>query len=334
MEQLDEHIGQYITLIQNDMPVLVQVASRHRDATGSLVGKKNDVPQLDSRIYNVKYPDGHYEQYAANVLTEALHQQLDDQGYDTSFIKEICGYRIDRKAAVPKDRAFVTSANGRKKPVITTKGWSLNVRWMDDSTTWIPLAILKNSEPILVAEYATAMGLKNEPVFRWWVSHALRRKSHLISKVKTLYHKNNLKFGIKIPRSVREALQLDKQNNSTNWQDAIEREMKNVKIAFKFLDKSDRPPTGFKQIRCHLIFDVKMDLTRKARFVAGGHLTDPPTSMTYASVVSRETFRLAFLVAAINDLEILCGDIGNAYLNAYTQEKIYYRAGLEWGESM
>jgi hypothetical protein len=41
---------------------------------------------------------------------------------------------------------------------------------------------------------------------------------------------------------------------------------------------------GFQEIKCHIIFDVKMDFTRKARFVAGGHLTQPATSSTYSSV--------------------------------------------------
>ena len=100
--------------------------------------------------------------------------------------------------------------------------------------------------------------------------------------------------------------------------------MSNVKIAFKFVPKDDNPPVGYKQIRCHLIFDVKMDLTRKARFVAGGHLTDPPTAMTFASVVSRESVQIAFLLAALNGMDMLTGDIGNAYLNTPTQEKIFY----------
>ena len=69
-------------------------------------------------------------------------------------------------------------------------------------------------------------------------------------------------------------------------------------------------------------FDVKMDLTRKARYVAGGHLTDPPSSMIYASVVGRETVRIAFLITSLNHLKILAGDIQNAYLNAHTKEKI------------
>ena len=106
--------------------------------------------------------------------------------------------------------------------------------------------------------------------------------------------------------------------------------MNNSRIAFQVLDADDQPPIGYTEITCHLIFDVKMDLTRKARYVAGGHLTDPPSSMTYASVVGRETVRIAFLLAALNDLKVLAGDIQNAYLNTFTKEKIYFRAGDEW----
>jgi len=90
-------------------------------------------------------------------------------------------------------------------------------------------------------------------------------------------------------------------------------------------------PPGFTKITCHLIFDVKFDLTWKARYVAGGHLTDPPTSMTYASVVSRESVRIAFFIAALNNLEVVAGGIGNAYLNADTKEKVCFVAGPEWG---
>ena len=70
---------------------------------------------------------------------------------------------------------------------------------------------------------------------------------------------------------------------------------------------------GHKEIRCHTVFDVKMDFTRKARFVAGGHMTDAPLSITYSSVVSRESVKIAFLIAALNNLEIMSCDIGNVY---------------------
>ena len=106
--------------------------------------------------------------------------------------------------------------------------------------------------------------------------------------------------------------------------------MKNNKIAFKLLPRGSNPPPGYKKIRCHMNFEVKIDLRRKARYVAGGHLTDPPSSITYSTVVGRESVRIAFLVAALNNLNVLAGDIQNAYLNAPTTEKLYFTAGPEW----
>jgi hypothetical protein len=70
-----------------------------------------------------------------------------------------------------------------------------------------------------------------------------------------------------------------------------------------------------------------MDFTRKAQLVAGGHLTDPPSSITYSSVVSRSSVRIMFLIVALNDLKVLVADIGNAYLNAPNRERIYAIAG-------
>ena len=65
-----------------------------------------------------------------------------------------------------------------------------------------------------------------------------------------------------------------------------------------------------------MIFDINMDVkfTRKALYIAGGHTTDPPYSITYYSVVSRDSVRIEFTLAALNNLEIRAADIGNAYL--------------------
>ena len=108
--------------------------------------------------------------------------------------------------------------------------------------------------------------------------------------------------------------------------------MKNVQPAFKILDDGGKAPIGYKWIPCHMVFDVKMDFTQKACFVAGGHMTDPLASITYSSVVSRDSVRIAFLIAALNDLDVLGADIGNAYLNAETREKVYTTAGKEFGK--
>ena len=84
-----------------------------------------------------------------------------------------------------------------------------------------------------------------------------------------------------------------------------------------------RENSGYKKISLHMVFDVKMDFTRKARLVAEGHLSEVPQYLTYSSVLSRETVCIIFLIAVLNnDLDILSIDIGNAYLNAPNREKV------------
>jgi hypothetical protein len=53
------------------------------------------------------------------------------------------------------------------------------------------------------------------------------------------------------------------------------KEMTNVRIAFDLKERNCQPPVGYKQIPMKMIFDIKMDFTRKARLVAGGHKTEP-----------------------------------------------------------
>jgi hypothetical protein len=56
-------------------------------------------------------------------------------------------------------------------------------------------------------------------------------------------------------------LQLDKENGNMLWHDAIQKEIKHAQIAFHFLPDRERAPAIFKQIPCHVVFDVKMDFT-------------------------------------------------------------------------
>jgi hypothetical protein len=110
------------------------------------------------------------------------------------------------------------------------------------------------------------------------------------------------------------------------------KEMKNVRVAFKFLEPFEKPAPGYKKIPLRMIFNIKMDFTRKARLVAGGHLTDPPSCLTYISVVSIESNRIAFLIAAINGYDVIAADVQNAYVQATSLEKYYAITGDEFGE--
>jgi hypothetical protein len=60
-------------------------------------------------------------------------------------------------------------------------------------------------------------------------------------------------------------------------------------VAFELKERNTQPPVSYKHIPVKRIFDIKMDFTRKALLVAGGHKTDPPASLTYSSVVSRDS---------------------------------------------
>ena len=82
-----------------------------------------------------------------------------------------------------------------------------------------------------------------------------------------------------------------------------------------------------------MIFDIKIseNFRRKASYVADGHKTEAPASVTYSSVVSRDSVRICLTAAALNDLKVLSADIENAYLTAPCREKYWTRGGPEFG---
>ena len=133
---------------------------------------------------------------------------------------------------------------------------------------------------------------------------------------------------------------LDKQNGNKYWQNSIEKKMGKARVAFQRKEgfapddiRRKKALVGYKEIKVHWIFDIKMDgkFTRKSRFVAGGHLTDTPSSSTYSTVVTRESVRIALLLAGLNELAVKSADIGNAYRNAPVREKIWILVGPEFG---
>ena len=331
LEELDKYIGVNIVLPGKDgEPVLTVVKGLKRGLNGELIGTKNDNPILDTRIFHVEFPDGHLEEYSTNKIAESLYSQVDEEGYSTGTISEICDHRKSDKA-IPVSRGFVTSGN-TQKPIITTKGWDLKIRWKDGSYDWLPLSQIKEANPIEVAEYAFAHKIQKEPAFNWWVAKVLRKRDRLINKVQSQMHKANMKFGIDVPSTYEEAMEIDRKNGNNLWAESIKKEMDIVNVAFEFLDQDEKMTPGFSEITCHLVFTVKFDLTRKSRYVAGGHLAPSvPKFLTYSSVVSRESVRIAFTIAALNGLDVIAGDVSHAYLHAKTKEKVWFRAGSEFG---
>jgi hypothetical protein len=238
------------------------------------------------------------------------------------MLQDIVGHKTDGHAVERSDMYIKVGSNIKVRK--TTKGWHLCVERKDGTTSWERLADLKESNPVEVDEYAATKNLHDEPAFAWWVAHVLKKRNRIIAAVTKRYHKRTHKFGIQVPKTWNEAVKLDEGNGNTLWQDSIRKDMNNVCIAFKVLNGEEAIPPTYQEIRCHMIFDVKMeDSHRKARFVAGGHTTDAPHMMTYASVVSRESVGIALTLAALNDLDVTMGDIENAYLTAPITEKVW-----------
>jgi hypothetical protein len=104
----------------------------------------------------------------------------------------------------------------------------------------MPLKELKESFPVEVAEYAEASKMIDEPAFAWWANFTLKKRDRIIAAVKSRGKKKKThKFGIRVPGSVRDAYEIDKQNGNTLWRAAIAKEMKNNRVAFEILDEGE-----------------------------------------------------------------------------------------------
>ena len=316
-------------------PEFARVKKRLRDEDGKPIGRANDNLMLDTRVFEVEYLDGHTTTMSANAIAECMFAQVDQEGNRLLLLDEVMDHRSTKEAVKQAD-AFVVAPNGRRRRKETTKGWELLLKWKDGSETWVPLKDAKESFPLQVAEYSVQARIQEEPAFAWWVPHVFKKRSQIIAKVKSKYWQRTHKYGIRIPKTIKEALRIDAENGNTLWWDAIVLEMTNARVAFEVYDgelTQDGKPKGYKFVSTHMVFDVRLgeNYRRKARLVADGHKTDAPTSITYSSVVSRDSVRIALTIAALNGLQVFVCDIQNAFLTAPCREKLYTVAGPEFG---
>ena len=73
---------------------------------------------------------------------------------------------------------------------------------------------------------------------------------------------------------------------------------------------------GFQFAPLRMIFDVMVDLRRKSRLVIGGHVFNSSGHEVYESTMNSCSARIMMTIAAANNLDVMTGNIGNAYLNA------------------
>jgi hypothetical protein len=182
-----------------------KVCKRVRDKDGSPVGTAHANPLLDLRRYKVEYVDGHVEEVTANLIAENLIAQVDDEGCCQMMLLDIVHHRVTSDA-IPKSQGTYFNSYGVKRRKATTRGWEVLVEWRDGSSDWGSIKALKHSYPVELASYATDRKIDDEPAFAWWVPFVLRKQKRILQKVMSKYWARTHKHGIRIPKTIREAI--------------------------------------------------------------------------------------------------------------------------------
>ena len=226
------------------------------------------------------------------------------------------------------------------------KGARYNVRveWETGEKTWEPLTTadkmgVYDTDRVTVAIYARKHGLLDTPGWKLPGLKKIAKTQQRIIRVanQAKLHSYRTKpvymYGFLVPKTYEQAMEFDKANGNTKWRDCTDLELTQIDDYDTFLDKGPdwTPDAGYKKITVHLVYAVKHDGRHKARLVAGGHLTQTPVDSVYSSVVSLRGIRMLTFLAEHNDMELWATDIGNAYLESFTKEKVYIKAGPEFG---
>jgi hypothetical protein len=149
--------------------------------------------------------------------------------------------------------------------------------------------------------------------------------------------KSQFKYGVQVSRNMKEVTNFDEANNNTLWSDSIKLEIKALTDleCFDFKDPDHDCGKEYQHTTLTLIFGVKQDLQNKARLVAGGHLVDALDQEIYSSTVKGiMSIMLLHVIAHKTGMNQLCGNVRNAYVNAFTNKKVYDVAGKEFGQSL
>ena len=233
---------------------------------------------------------------------------------------------------------------GHTKPRRRSDKPKILIEWESGEVTLEPVYNIAIKDRWIVAEYARDNGLIDE----WdeiWPTLNLRRHAknakkliRMINQAKQLSYKSTpvYMYGYRVPRNHNEAMELDRLNKNDKWSKSEELEVKQLMEYHTFKDHGHRSknkaPDGYKRITLHMVYAVKHDGRHKSRIVAGGHLTDAPVESVYSGVVSLRGVRLVIFLAELNGLKVYQTDVGNAYLEAYTKEKVYVIGGPELGK--
>jgi hypothetical protein len=161
-------------LPNNDGTALAHVVKCVVGPDGKLIGEYNENPLLNSLLYKCKFDDGTVKEYVANAIASNIFIESDADGFLCSILYHIVDHKSSEEAVKMADKYFCTS-NGTKCMRQMAQGWKFLVKWSNGLRQGIDLKLLKESNPVQVAGYATSRNIAEEPAFAWWVSYILRK---------------------------------------------------------------------------------------------------------------------------------------------------------------
>ena len=149
------------------------------------------------------------------------------------------------------------------------------VRFYAGDKYWFSMNCLRLHDPIKVYMYGRQQGLLKEKHFEWTKDFgtAIEEYKFMLHCYKMVTMTGDFyKFGVLVPRTLKQALEYDEQNGNTKWQEAIRTEIDQINYykTFRIIPDGVLLP-GYKRIPYHIVFHVKVDGQFKARLVAGGH---------------------------------------------------------------
>ena len=215
--------------------------------------------------------------------------------------------------------------------------YNVMVEWEPGEVTYEPLTLISKEDPINCAVYAKKRDLLDTTGWNHPKRHAKISKRPIRavkpSRIHQVRASARYQHGFQVPKDFNDAISLDKENSNTHWQDEMDLELTQIHEYKVFKDRGKAQfhdgkavtPDGFQKIRVHFVYAVKHAGKFKARPVADGHLTKEP-------VVSLRSLRMVVFLSHLNDLEIWGADVGNAYLEAYTDQNLCIIVGPEFKE--
>ena len=113
-----------------------------------------------------------------------------------------------------------TNSKGRIQLLMKWKGF--------DEPSWELLNIIREDDPEAVFNYAKRKGLLNNPKWKWAKrrSERIKEKKNTQSKIMATKRKKRgpkFKFGHKVPKTIQECYELDKENRNDDWVKAIDK---------------------------------------------------------------------------------------------------------------